>query len=353
MARTELFYAELVALPLFEHLQNVPMPPTSMHVTRMLGLDSPRGIGSRLKASKLHLALHGIAFDEAIHRRARQGTTYWYPGPRFRQALHVLQELYDYVHSDPDADKALLDDVSRDYNGPRLVLRSLKSTGQLFHFAGGLGALTEALHDPDWSIEGDLRYLEEVFIHGIVGSDRRHTPHPSLAEDGIRIRGRMDYAGTHVPGSIGTGRLSGVYAYVCEAVWVERRLRLTDPVRQLYAARRDTAFGILRHPDSPWHDINPNQRFRYVNWVAGRTYHKRRYPPPLHMRLRCWYDVTLEDESRRRTVHVLQEGLRGDTPRTCLRAQAAWHAADPHNRPLNAPVVSIRIAKKQPRPMFD
>ena len=121
-------------------------------------------------------------------------------------------------------------------------------------------------------------------------------------------------------------------------------------MRQVQEVR---AGSLFLQPESPsWRDVDVDKRFRYVGWM-GTTARGSRGPrsaPPLRLRLRCWYEIVIENARRKRIV-LREEGLRGDEGRTAARAIRRWRMADPSRANELVGVVETRIGKRQPRPM--
>ena len=142
--------------------------------------------------------------------------------------MHVLeQERYRWMRSD-ERDDVPIEDARPGYPGPVLVLRALKSRGNVYRIDGGMAELDEILEDDRFEI-GDARResIEEIFVAGIEpAKDGREHPVPDgCGENGIWVRGEHDYAEPRVAGAIGTGIWSTMIAWVGEATWVERRSR--------------------------------------------------------------------------------------------------------------------------------
>ena len=336
-------------LKIFDRLSDSPPGLTSAEVAAILGLRSVKGIGRSLLQTRESLMLAGIRFDEAVHRRSVSGRTEWFPGPRIRQARHVLEHQQRFWLGNQD--EVPLEDVPSDHRGDVLVVRTLTKKGTVYRFDSGMAELDENLDD-EWFDRGDegLWSIGEVFIHGIetVGGARRPVPE-GYGENGIWIRGDSDYADPRVAGAIGTRQNPSMLAWVGNARWIERRIALVDAVRQVQAVRAGRTFLDEERRDG-WRDVETRQRFRFVRWVGGMRDYPPRRTPPVGMRLRCWYEVVVSDAKGKRMV-LREEGLRGDTARTTERAIERWRESHPERRDELLLVHEIRIAKRQPRPM--
>ena len=337
-------------LVIFDRLSESPPGLTSAEVAALLGTRSVKGIGRSLSQTRESLALAGIRFDEAVHRRLVRGRTAWFAGPRIRQARQVLEHQRRFWLANQDG--VPLEDVGSNHRGDVLVLRALTTNGTVYRFDGGMVELDENLDDKWFDRDGEgLWSVGEVFIHCIETADGARRPVPDgYGENGIWIRGDYDYADPRVAGVIGTGYLPSVLAWVGNAKWIERRIALADPVRQVQAVRAGRTFLDEERRDL-WRDVETDQRFRFVRWVGGlRDGYMPRRTPPVRMRLRCWYEIVTSDAEGKRTV-LREEGLRGDTARTTDRAIERWRERHPERRDELLLVHEVRIAKRQPRPM--
>ena len=340
-------------LAVIERLSETGTALTSEEVGRLLGTRSVKGVGAALSGTRFSLAEAGIRFDEAVHRRTLRRRTMWTPGPRIRQARHVLElERLKWTG------RQLLDDVRVDevrpgHRGPVLVLRALKRSGTVYRIPGPMAELDAILADERFESEADEEgSIGEVFIHRIEpGEDGREQPVPEgYGENGIRVRGEYDYAEPRVAGAIGTGRYPLFTAWIGEARWVERRLVLGDTVRQLERMRIEAKRWFRRDHYAHWTDIDGGTRFRYVRWIAASHPEGPTSAPPVRMRLRCWYEVVIETAGRKRVV-LREEGLRGDAERTASRAIAQWRRQKPERKEETVALHEVRVAKSQPRPM--
>lgn len=322
---------------------------TSEQVRTALGTRSVKGIGSALRPTRLALELAGIRLDEAVRKRSERGRTVWTGGPRIRQARHVLDRVRRDTTNGPQDDSAS-EAPPKGYTGPVMVLRALKTRGELFEIYGGLGELDSVLDDPFLEIDGGLETIGEVFIDRIEpGADGEEHAVPSgYGENGIWVRGVHDYAQPRVAGAIGTGRRPTVVARIAEATWVERRIALADAVRQIESLLARNWLS-LRTPEAAWRHLEESKRFRYVDWIATGALEKRS-APPLRMRLRCWYEIVIETPRGRRVV-LREEGLRGDDERTVGRATDRWRAGQAAEASPLVAIRELRIARSQPRPM--
>ena len=342
-------------LRVLARLSETGMELSSEDVSALLGTRSSKGIGAALSGTRNTLFAAGIRLDEAMVRRTVRGRSVWTGGPRIRQAMHVLdRKRYRWMGSNGQ-DDVPIETVRPGDTGPVLVLRALKSRGNVYRFYGGMPELEEVLDDPRFEIaEARSETIEEVFIARIEpGSDGREHPVPDgYGENGIWVRGEHDYAEPRVPGAIGTGLRSSMIAWVGEATWVERRLRFVDIRRQWAKVCAESSRSLFRHAVGRWRDVEEASRFRYVGWVGARGFDGPRHAPPLRMRMRmrCWYEVVIATAKGRRIV-LREEGLRGDDARTADRAIGRWR--ERQGKEIGEPVAvrEFRIARRQPRPM--
>ena len=210
--------------------------------------------------------------------------------------------------------------------------------------------MLDDVRDVIWNSE--YHSVGEIFISRIEpGKDGKAYPVPDgYGENGVWVRGKHDYDETRVPGAIGTGRWPTLSAWVGEATWVERRIALVDARRQVARVRAENRRMLSKDAVELWQSVEPEHRFRYVEWISAYGYEGPIHTPPLRMRLRCWYDVVIETKNGRRIV-LREEGLRGDDERTVCRAIARWrkHGVKGADEPFT--VREFRISKKQPRPL--
>ena len=324
-----------------------------MEVAALLGTRNVKGIGAALSGTRNTLSAAGIRMDEAAIRLTVRGRSVWTGGPRIRQAMHVLeQERYRWTGGGERDDVPIEDARSQD-PGPVLMLRALKSRGNVYRIDGGMEELDEILEDDRFEI-GDARResIGEIFVARIEpGKDGQHHPVPAgYGENGIWVRGEHDYAEPRVPGAIGTGLWSTMISWVCEATWVERRIPFVDARRQLAKVRAENKRSFSRDEIERWRDIEEDVCFRYVSWIGARGLEGPRHAPPLRMRLRCWYEVVIGTAKGRRIV-LREEGLRGDAARTTSRAIGRWR--DLQGKGVSEPISirEFRIGKRQPRPL--
>ena len=325
----------------------------SAEVGALLGTRSVKGIGAALSGTRDTLFAAGIRMDEAATRRTVRGRSVWTGGPRIRQAMHVLeQERYRWTDSD-DRDDVPIEDARPEDPGPALVLRALKSRGNVYRIDGGMAELDEILEDNRFEI-GDGRHesIGDIFVAGIEpGRDgREHSVPDGYGENGIWVRGEHDYAEPRVAGAIGTGIGSTMIAWVGEATWVERRISFVDARRQVTKVRAENSWSFSGDAIERWRDIEEDVCFRYVSWIGARGLDGPRHAPPLRMRLRCWYEVVIETAKGRRIV-LREEGLRGDDARTTSKAIGRWRKVQGKGTGKLVAVREFRIAKRQPRPM--
>ena len=326
---------------------------SSGEVGALLGARSVKGIGAALSGTRDTLFAAGIRMDEAAVRRTVRDRSVWASGLRIHQAMHVLeQERYRWRASD-DRDDVPIEDARPEDPGPVLVLRALKSRGSVYQIGGGMAELDEILEEDRFEIGGAQREsIGEIFVAGIeTGRDEREHPVPDgYGENGIWVRGEHDYAEPRVAGAIGTGIWSTMIAWVGEATWVERRIRLVDARRQVAKVRAENSRSLSGDAIERWRDIQEDVCFRYVSWIGARGLDGPRHAPPLRMRLRCWYEVVI-GTAQGRGIVLREEGLRGDDPRTTGRAIGRWHELEGKGAREPVAVREFRIAKRQPRPM--
>ena len=102
-------------------------------------------IGAALSGTRDTLFAAGIRMDEAAIRRTVRGRSVWTGGPRIRQAIHVLeQERYLWPESG-GRDDVPIEDARPEDPGPVLVLRALKSRGNVYRIDGGMAELPRTL----------------------------------------------------------------------------------------------------------------------------------------------------------------------------------------------------------------
>ncbi len=339
-------------LPLLVRLAQGGTELSSESVGAILGTRSVKGIGAALSSTRFTLRAAGIRMEEAAVRRTVRGRSVWTAGPRIRQAMHVLeQERCNWtVGSRKDLSTG---NAGPGEKGPVLVLRALKSRGNVYSIYGGMAELDEILDDELFEIKDAGRgTVGEIFVAGIEpGEDGREHPVPDgYGENGIWVRGAHDYDQPRVPGAIGTGRFPMMIAWVGEATWVERRLPYEDVRRQVEMVRAANSRRISEDANRQWRDVEPDTRFRYVNWIGAHGLDGPGHAPPLRMRLRCWHEVVIGMKPGQRIV-LREEGLRGDDARTTSRAIKSWARRHEMADTESITVREFRIARKQPRPM--
>lgn len=340
------------ALAILEKLLDGESVLTSEQVSVILKTRNTKGIGSALRSTKYSLANVGIRLDEAISKRSVRGRTIWTAGPRIRQARHALQHARRTWTRNKRSDRISVAAVQTGHCGPVLVLRALKSRGNVYRIDGGIRELDAILED-DWFeiMSHKTEFIGEVFIDRIESNCDafEHSLPAGYGENGIWVRGVHDYSRPRVAGAIGTGRYPTMTAHIVEATWVERRVALVDAVRQVEEVRAEE-LSSRQDQIMQWQDIDPEKRFLYVNWISAGGISGPRSAPPLRMRLRCWYEIVIETAKHKRIV-LREEGLRGDDARTTTRAITQWRKSNAGNENELVVVREIRIAKKQPRPL--
>ena len=159
-----------LGIEILDRLANAGDRLTSAEVAALLGVRNVKGIGRALSQTRESLALSGIRFDEAVHRRAVGGRTEWFAGPRIRQARHVLEHQRRFWTGNP-ADVPVAD-VGSGHAGGVLVLRALTTNGTVYRIDGGMAEL-DAILDDDWFDRDDegLWSIGEVSIHRIETAD--------------------------------------------------------------------------------------------------------------------------------------------------------------------------------------
>lgn len=325
---------------------------SSEEVRKLLGTRSVKGIGAALSGTRNTLYAAGIRLDEVTVRKTVRGRSLWTGGPRIRQAMHVLEQ-ERYRWGGGEQDDVPIEEAEPGEPGPVLVLRALKSRGDVYSIEGGMAELDEFLDDDRLEIEeAGSPTIGEIFAAWIEpdGDGREHAVPDGYRENGIWVRGKHDYADPRVPGAIGTGLRSTMIALVSEATWVERRIRLVDVGRQVAKIRAKNSRSILSDAVGCWRNVERDFRFRHVNWIGARGIGGPLHAPPLRMRLRCWYEAVIATANGRRVV-LREEGLRGDDARTASRAIGRWRERQGKAAGEPVAVREFRIARRQPRPM--
>ena len=343
------FWAGLGAL---ERMVETGSPLTTEELSAILGTKKVQGVGAALSSTRFTLKRSGIGFDEAVTKKKVRGRTLWSPGPRIHQAIHVLEQArYEFAVRGTEYD-VTLEDAELGCSAAVLVLRSLASRSETFRIDGGLEEL-DAILEEEWTDVEDFggETLGEVFIKRIEpGADGvEHSIPEGYGENGLWVRGAHDYAETRVSGSVGSGS-SPMIARLCRAAWVERRVVLGDAERQVQKANAAARWRFMDDVGQSWRPAEPNQRFQYVQWIGAWDSNFPNQPPPLRMRLRCWYEVVIKTD-RAKSVVLPEEGLRGDQERTASRAIARWRKANALSANSLVTVLDVRIAKRQPRPI--
>ena len=340
-------------LAILEQLLEPGSALTSEELSTILGTKNVKGVGAALSGTRHSLSRAGVRFDEAVCKRSVRGRTVWTPGPRIRQAIRILERERDSWKRSRRENKVPVVDAQPGDPGPVLVLRALKSRGDVFQLDGGMSELEEILDDEWWETD-EFRYksIGEVFIERIEPGDDglvQRVP-DGYGENGIWIRGQHDYAQSRVAGAIGTGRDPMMFAWIYEATWVERRIALVDAARQMDKVCLQTSRLYSEEWKKLWPDVEAEKRFRYVEWLEAYGVHDRRSAPPLRLRLRCWHEIVIETATRKRVV-LREEGLRGDDQRTAIRAINRWRETRAKSPNELVSVREVRIAKSQPRPV--
>ena len=163
-------------LPLLVRLSEAGTELSSGEVGALLGTRSVKGIGAALSGTRDTLFAAGIRMDEAAIRRTVRGRSVWTGGPRIRQAIHVLeQERYLWTESG-GRDVVPIEDARSGDPGPVLVLRALKSRGNVYRIDGGMAELDEILEDGRFEI-GDARResIGEIFVARIASTTASRT----------------------------------------------------------------------------------------------------------------------------------------------------------------------------------
>ena len=159
-----------------------------MEVGALLGTRNVKGIGAALSRKRDTLSVAGIRMEEAAIRRTVHGRSVWTAGLPIRQAMHVLEQArYRWTGGDGRED-VLIEDARREDLGPVLVLRALKSKGNVYRIDGGMAGLDDILEDDRFEIvDARRKSIGEIFVAGIEpGKDGREHPVPDgYGENGI------------------------------------------------------------------------------------------------------------------------------------------------------------------------
>lgn len=81
-------------MELFKVLKLLDENPDGLHsseVTRILGLDSPKGIGAKIAEGKKALLDHGLEWDDYVIRKKEKTGMHWYAGDRIKDAIAELE----------------------------------------------------------------------------------------------------------------------------------------------------------------------------------------------------------------------------------------------------------------------
>ena len=325
---------------------------SSEEVSIILGTRNTKGIGAALSGTRDTLASFGIQRNEALIRSTRKGKSVWRAGPRIRQANHILQISRESWIKSSQFDQVPTDNVSPEYSGPVIVLRSQLFELDVFRFSGGIEQLELAL-EIGWKKDKSNTYfhLGEVYVHCIeAGNDGVEHPIPDgYEENGIWGRGFWDHADPHVAGGIGTGINPTLSACVGEARWVERRIPYVNVERQIFKMRASCGHMIRSADAEKWQVLKPSRSIRFVHWMRSPRGKKHGSTPPIRMRFRCWYEIVIETTNGKRAV-LREEGLRSDDHRTASRAIKKWRRCNGISDAEPISVAGFRISKKQPRP---
>ena len=316
-------------------------------VSTVLGVKSSKGIGSRLRATRTEVESHGIRFEHAVVRTpgGRGAGSTWAAGPRIEHALHFLRRTRKWIGQPYDRPREPWPGAG--YTGPVLVLRALLHSYEFFAIPGGIDearAIVNDLDDPLIETPG-TPHLGEVYIERVEpgdGADEVAVP-SGYERHGEWIRGRYDYASIRTIPSNWSDPRYHLGVSFAEARLAERRLVLRDPVEQTIQAAIDGN----REGDGLWKVLDGSKVYRYVNWMGTL---KKRYAPPVDLRLRVQCEAVVEPEGRpsRQRQRILRfEPLRGEEW-TGARAECRRQGFDAEGeRQL---LVEVRYAKDQRNP---
>ena len=252
-------------LDLLERLAATPGGIGTAEVSTILGLESSKGIGSRLRGTKTEIESRGIRFEHAVVRtpRAKVPGLTWKAGPRIEHALHVLRRTRKRIGQPFDRPRKRWPD--EDYAGPVLVLGALLHSYELFPVPDGIeGArgIVNDIEEPLVDRQG-TRMLGEVYIERIdPGDDPSEIPIPlGYEQHGEWVRGHEDYGSIRTIASNWSDRRYHLAVCFAEAVCAERRLALHDPVEQTIQATIET----YRKEGGLWRVSDSSKVYRYVN----------------------------------------------------------------------------------------
>ena len=325
-------------------------------VSTVLGLRSAKGIGSRLRATRTEVESHGIRFEHAVVRTpgGRGAGSTWKAGPRLEHALHVLRRTRKRIGQPFDRPREPWPGAG--YTGPVLVLRALLHSYELFAIPGGIDEARAIVNDLDDPLIERPRtpHLGEVYIERIEPGDGADEVaiHSGYEPHGEWIRGRDDYGSIRTIPSNWSDPRYHLGVLFAEARLAERRLALRDPVEQTIQAAIDGN----REEDGLWKVLDGPKLYRYVNWMGTL---KKRYAPPVDLRLRVQCEAVVEPEGRRQRQSQPQpqpqpqrqrilrfESLRGEEW-TGARAECRRQGFDVEGQRR---LVEVRYAKDQRNP---
>ena len=121
---------------------------------------------------------------EAAVRRTVGGRSVWAAGPRIRQAIHVFEQERYWWRGGSGRDDVPHEEVRP--GEPALVLRALKSRGNVYRIDGGMAELDEILDDDGYMIgDGRRETIGEVFVARMEpGADGRRDSSPRRNQTG-------------------------------------------------------------------------------------------------------------------------------------------------------------------------
>ena len=295
-------------LDLLERLALAPEGIQTPEVSGILGLASNKGIGSRLRNTRIEIESHGVRFEHAVVRTPGpkgRGST-WGAGPRIEQALHVLRRTRKRLEQ--PFDRAKEPWPEKDWTAPVLVLRALLHAYELSPVQDGIDGARGIVNDLEERLAEEKPYpsLGEVFIERIEPGDTgNEIPIPAGYEQhGEWVRGHEDYGSIRTIASNWSDRRYYLAVCFAEASWAERRLALRDPIEQTIQATIDR----YREEDGLWRPVEGSKVYRYVNWMGSID---KRYAPPADLRLRVQCEAVVERRGKASKI-VRFESLRGD-----------------------------------------